>query len=284
MTDVQEVTDVPAVGEASRVFAYTVVVNAETTARGYVAFFQVGSIVARVGIDSTSDAPLGAVMELSAAQATCLELGGCAGPVAMPAGLERAAPAATPVPAPIATPIPLEDPGLIGPTTFAAQDGTWQVTWDPATWALLAIDRSDGEVLQFASTQEVSASVQMGTREGYREFDGDAGKCLAGLAERAASQAEQVETIRDFAPVVDAEGTPATQGDATVSSGAYQFVESFDDGTEYTFSATIWCRTVVPGETVVAALATADENEAEQVLPDVEALLDGVIVSPEGQQ
>ena len=172
------------------------------------------------------------------------------------------------------------DPGLTGPSTFVAQNNPWQITWDPATWTLLSVDRADGEVLLFASTRDVTASVQIGTRDDYGQFAGDAGECQD---EFAASAAAQFSAIRDFAPVANAEGTPVAEGDATESVGVYQYVEAFDDGTEQTFSATFRCRTLVPGETVLAALATTGVDRTEAVAPDLAALLDGITISPEGE-
>lgn len=277
--DIAEVTDAPALGAASRVFAYNIAFDPETTASGYVAFIQVGSIIARVGIDSVPEAPLGAVMELAEAQAACLEQGGCVEPVAIPAALVSASPAVTPSAAPNATPGAIVDPGLTGPSTFVAQNNPWQLTWDPATWTLLSVDRADGEVLRFASTRDVTTSVLIGTRDDYGKFAGDAELCQD---EFAASAAES-SAIRDFVPAANAEGTPATEGDATESVGVYQYVETFDDGTEQTFSATFRCRTLVPGETVLAALATTGVDRTEAVAPDIDVLLDGIIISPEGQ-
>jgi hypothetical protein len=274
--NVEAVETGASIGEESRTFAFTNQLDAATAVAGYVVFTRVGDLVARIEVDSVPEAPLSAVLTLAEAQAACLAAGACETTVAIPDELlAQSARSATPV----ATPAAPIDPGLTGSGSFSAADGSWHVTWDEGTWTPTSVLRDDGEVLLLSLLSESSAQLQVGTRDGYARFAGDAAKCVQSVPEAAAA----VPEIHDVAPMLDADGTPvATHGDDR-ATGAFQFKETLDDGSEQTFVAYATCITIEPGESVVAALFTVAQDRFAETRPLAEAIIENLTITPGAQ-
>jgi hypothetical protein len=88
-----EITDAPALGEASVTFATRRGLGAgEETAGGFRIYSRVGPIVAELEISSLPDMTLDGAASLMEAQIACIEAQGCPGPAAVPGALAVAEP------------------------------------------------------------------------------------------------------------------------------------------------------------------------------------------------
>jgi hypothetical protein len=83
-----EVTDAPALGDASATFATRRPVGAgEQTAGGFRIYARVGAIVAVLDVGSVPDMPLNGATRIMEMQVACIQEQGCAGPATLPARL-----------------------------------------------------------------------------------------------------------------------------------------------------------------------------------------------------
>lgn len=264
--DLEQIEGLREYGDDSIAFGQTYHVASEDLVLQYEMYFvQVGSKVADIELIAPDWTPYGALEDLAAAQAECLEQDACAESVPLPPALASMVDEAAGEEEPDAgsehnTPIPSRPRTYLGPT-FGVE-----LTYDPTDWSVM-VESSSDDTDTLALFEEGTTS--MVTLTSYPAYH-DATACIEDLTSGFADD----EAFGVAKPVRDDDGEPIADADPETAYAAYGLVPDADGDIFAYFE----CRAFADGEdtlliTQVGPLAEYPDRAASR-----EALLEDLVL------